>query len=144
VFLGTILTDLALPSAAEPSPNCMNCGACVRACPGGALRENPFDQEKCLSALTQKKGELTAEQVSLLKAHPLIWGCDTCQRVCPYNREVEFSTLKDLIGEGDVPYLSNLTLEDVENLSNRTFRTTYGNRAFAWRGISVIRRILTL
>jgi epoxyqueuosine reductase QueG len=144
IFLGTILTDLPLPSAAEPSSGCMNCGACVRACPGGALREQPFDEGKCLSALTQQKGELTAAQEALLRAHPLIWGCDICQQVCPYNREAICSPLFDLTGQGEVPYVASLTLEELEGLTNRTFRAAYGNRAFSWRGPSVIRRNLTL
>lgn len=144
VFLGTILTDLPLPSAPEPAPDCLNCGACVRACPGGALDKLPFDEERCLSALTQKKGELPPEQEALLRAHPLIWGCDLCQQVCPYNRDALPSPLADLTGQGAVPYLSTLTEEDLEGLSNRSFRAKYGNRAFAWRGPGVLRRNLKL
>jgi epoxyqueuosine reductase QueG len=144
VFLGTILTDLPLPSAKEPSGTCIQCGACVRACPGGALRTSPFDESRCLSALTQKKGQLTPEEETLLAAHPLIWGCDICQRVCPYNKDVLPSPLRDLSGEDSVPYLSSLSQEDLEGLSNRTFRAKYGDRAFAWRGPAVLRRNLSL
>lgn len=144
VFLGTILTDLLLPSAERPAPDCIGCGACVRACPGGALREEKFDEEKCLSALTQKKGQLPPEQEMLVRKHPLIWGCDICQRVCPYNREVKLSPLDDLAGRGEVEYLPSLTQEDMEGLSNKTFRAKYGNRAFAWRGPAVIRRNLDM
>lgn len=144
VFLGTILTDLPLPSAAVPAPDCLNCGACVRACPGGALGAQPFDESRCLSALTQKKGALSPEETALLAAHPLIWGCDICQQVCPYNQRAVCSPLPDLTGSGDLPYLASLTPEDLEGLSNRTFRAKYGDRAFAWRGPAVLRRNLEL
>ena len=144
VFLGTILTDLPLPSAKEPSGTCIQCGACVRACPGGALKTSPFDESRCLSALTQKKGQLPPEEETLLTAHPLIWGCDICQRVCPYNKDVLPSPLRDLSGEDSVPYLSSLFPEDLEGLSNRSFRAKYGDRAFAWRGPGVLRRNLSL
>lgn len=144
VFLGTILTDLPLPSAPEPAPSCINCGACVRACPGGALRSQPFDETLCLSALTQKKGQLTPEEEALLRAHPLIWGCDLCQQVCPYNRAPLPSPLGDLCGAESVPYLASLTAEDLEGLTNRSFRAKYGDRAFAWRGPAVLRRNLEL
>lgn len=144
VFLGTILTDLPLSSAPKPSPDCMNCGACQRVCPGGALRNHPFDEDRCLSALTQKKGVLTPEEEALLKAHPLIWGCDLCQRACPYNREPLLSPLPDLTGQAEPSYLADLTAGDMEGLTNRTFRAKYADRAFAWRGPAVLRRNLSL
>ncbi len=145
VFLGTILTDCPLEPSPSPAADCIGCNACVRVCPGGALSSFPFDQEKCLSAITQKKGELTAQQQRLLKKHPLIWGCDLCQTVCPYNRDVRHSPLTDLTGAEDtLPYLASLQSDDLEGLTNRSFRAEYGNRAFAWRGPAVLRRNLAL
>ena len=141
IFLGTILTDLdlALPPAL-PSGGCMACGKCLSACPGGALRGDSFDPERCLSHLTQKKGELPPEQEALVAAHPLIWGCDVCQLVCPHNAGAVETPL--------VPFredrLDSLTSEAVEGLTNRQFREAYGERAFAWRGPAVLRRNLAL
>ena len=143
-FLGTILTDLPLSSASVPAPACPDCGACVRACPTGALREEGFSPERCLSHLTQRKGALTPEEEALLRAHPLIWGCDCCQLACPFNREAERSPLPEFTGGGPLPCLSSLSLSDLEGLSNRTFRAAYGDRAFAWRGPAVLRRNLAL
>ena len=144
LFLGTILTDLPLSSASVPAPACPDCGACVRACPTGALREEGFSPERCLSHLTQRKGSLTPEEEGLLRAHPLIWGCDCCQLACPFNREAERSPLPEFTGGGPLPCLSSLSLSDLEGLSNRTFRAAYGDRAFAWRGPAVLRRNLAL
>lgn len=145
LFLGTILTDLPLASAPVPAPDCPNCGACVRACPAGALREDGVDPDRCLSALTQKKGALTAGEAALLEAHPLIWGCDCCQLACPYNQGGSATPLPELAGETpEAPYLAALASSDLEGLTNRTFRETYGNRAFAWRGPGVLRRNLSL
>ena len=143
VFLGTILTDLPLPSAPEPAPNCPGCNACIRACPSGALTESSCNIERCLSDLTQKKGTLTAEQEAQVRAHPLIWGCDCCQLACPYNQNAQPSPLPDLTGQTpEAPYLASLSPEDLEGLTNRTFRAAFGNRAFAWRGPAVLRRNL--
>lgn len=144
VFLGTILTDLPLPSSEEPARECLHCGACERSCPGLCLGGRPFDESRCLSALTQKKGVLSPEEERALQRHPLIWGCDLCQQVCPYNQSPQLSPLKDLCGEGSVSYLSRLEETDLEGLSNRTFRQKYGDRAFAWRGPAVLRRNLAL
>ena len=141
IFLGTTLTDLAfsLPPAA-PSGGCMGCGRCVSACPGGALRGDSFDPERCLSHLTQKKGELPPEQAALVAAHPLVWGCDVCQLVCPHNAGAAQTALAPF-REG---LLHSLTGAAVEGLTNRQFREAYGERAFAWRGPAVLRRNLAL
>ena len=139
VFLGTILTDaeLDLPPR-TPSAHCVGCGKCLIACPGGALGEAGVDLDRCLSELTQRKGELTAEQGALLKNHSLIWGCDTCQRVCPYNAAPALSPLPEF-REGLVDTLEGA---DLDGLTNRTFREKYGDRAFAWRGPAPLRRNL--
>ena len=141
VFLGTILTDaeLDLPEH-TPAPDCIGCGKCLSACPGGALGERGVEVSRCLSELTQKKGALTAEEASLLKAHPLIWGCDCCQQVCPYNSAPALSPLPEF-REGLV---DSLTPADLEGLTNRTFRAKYGDRSFAWRGPAPLRRNLEL
>jgi epoxyqueuosine reductase len=140
IFLGTILTDLPLSSADTPSKSCLNCGACGAICPGGALRSSPFDESKCLSALTQKKGELTEEERRLVAAHPLIWGCDLCQQVCPYNREAKTSPLPEFRDR----LICSLSPSDVEGLTNRQFRDAFAGRAFTWRGPGPLRRNLTL
>lgn len=130
VFLGTVLTSLPLPSAPIPASPCRNCGACVKACPGGALKSAPFSEERCLSALTQAKGALSPAQEALLRAHPLIWGCDLCQQVCPYNRTAELSPLPEF----RTALVCTLSVADVENCTNRQFREAFPDRAFTWRG----------
>ena len=141
VFLGTILPDapLALP-AAEPAPECMGCGACVAACPTGALGPGGADPARCLSELTQKKGPLTGEERGKLAAHPLIWGCDCCQLACPYNASPARSPLPEFTGNT----VDSLTEADLAGLSNRTFRAKQGDRSFAWRGPARLRRNLEL
>ena len=141
VFLGTVLTDLPpdFPPAV-PSGECLNCGRCAGACPGGALLGGRFDPEKCLSHLTQKKGDLPPEQAALVAAHSMAWGCDICQEVCPYNAAPEQTKLSTFSND----LVENLTLEMVEGATNRSFKAQWGERAFAWRGPGVIRRNLAL
>lgn len=137
IFLGTILTDAPLSvSKADPAPGCIGCGACRAACPTRALE----GLGPCLSDLTQKKGALTEEETALLKAHPYIWGCDLCQTACPYNRAPKIAPLPEFTQE----YLSDLTPGLLEGFTNRTFQEEFGRRAFAWRGLSVLRRNLEL
>ena len=141
VFLGTILTDarLELPPRI-PSPGCAGCGKCQAACPGGALGAEGVDPGRCLSALTQRKGVLTEREQALIKAHPLIWGCDTCQQACPHNAAPTLSPLPEFRTE----LTASLTAEDLAGLTNRNFREKYGDRAFAWRGPAPLRRNLEL
>ena len=141
VFLGTILTGAALELPERPpAPDCPRCGACRAACPAGAMGEGGPDVSRCLSELTQKKGALTGEEEARLKAHPLIWGCDFCQRACPFNADPALSPLPEF----STDLVDSLENADLEGLTNRTFREKYGGRAFAWRGPSPLRRNLEL
>lgn len=140
VFLGTILTDLPLEGPSRPAPDCIRCGRCAAACPGGAIGPKGVDPERCLSHLTQKKGALTREQEALLTAHPLVWGCDLCQRVCPYNEGVPLTPLSEFRDS----LIRSLDKADLEGLTNRAFHEKYPGRAFTWRGPAVLRRNLEL
>ena len=141
VFLGTILTGAELPLPERPpAPACPRCGACRAACPSGALGEGGPDPSRCLSELTQKKGALTGAEAARLKAHPLIWGCDFCQKACPCNAAPAPSPLPEFSEN----LVDGLAPADLEGLTNRAFREKYGDRAFAWRGPGPLRRNLSL
>lgn len=142
VFLGTVLTDLALP-ATGPREGTLcppNCRACQQACPTGALGEGGCQVTRCLSHWSQEKGDLPPEMAQALRASPTVWGCDRCQTACPHNQGAALSPLPEF-REDLIP---TLTPQDLAGLSNKAFRRTYGHRAFAWRGIAPLRRNLAL
>lgn len=134
VFIGTIVTDLDQPATEQPPAGCLHCGACRRACPVD------LDKERCLSALTQQGGTLTEEQTTLVREHPLVWGCDTCQLVCPMNRQAKQTDIPDFRQHP----IHSLSLSDVDGLTRRQFNEKYPDRAFTWRGPAPLRRNLTL
>lgn len=136
VFIGTIVTDLALPGEALPVRACLRCGRCKKACPSGAL----CGEGACLSALTQQGGALTPEEESLLRRHPLIWGCDLCQLACPMNEGVPFTDAPPF-REG---LIDSLTPAALEGLTRRAFAEKYPERAFTWRGPAPLRRNLAI
>lgn len=133
-FIGYVLTNCELECDAVRDKTCMECGKCIQACPAHALDSDEFAEKKCLSYVTQKKGELTEAEQNLIKKTGFIWGCDICQEVCPHNRGIEVTNIdefkNDLIIDLKLP----------ENVSNREFKRLYQDRAFAWRGKGVLVR----
>ncbi len=109
VFLGEWVTDLKI-DAPDRYATCPHCGACKIACP---------KTDTCLSAVTQKKGELTAEERTLLKENGLIWGCDICAEVCPLNAEKQIAPLPEFAAD----YRDGFSPEE-----------SIDGRAYAWRG----------
>lgn len=132
VFLGFLATDAELPETAGEIVLCMGCGACKKSCPGGALGET-LDQSRCLSAVTQMRGELTGEQAALVKTGGMLWGCDRCQLVCPENQNRTVFALPEFLPQPD-------PIEQDLQLSDRQFRKTFAGRAFTWRGVQPLRR----
>jgi len=79
--------EAAQAEAAKPGALCPpGCRACVDACPTGALGgDGEFFPERCISYLTiEHEGEIG--RPFRAAAGDRLFGCDTCQEVCPFNR----------------------------------------------------------
>lgn len=133
-FIGYIITDCELETDAPNTKSCKDCGKCIEACPLGALAQNGFYEEKCLSYITQKKGELSEKEKQAMRKIKMIWGCDVCQEVCPHNKGIEVTNIQEFKEN----LIHELSID--KNLSNKEFQKLYGNRAFSWRGKKVIER----
>lgn len=132
-FIGYVLTDCVIEPDKENTNSCMGCGKCISACPLGAISEDCFDAEKCLSYISQKKGDLDDVEANALAKSGKIWGCDICQEVCPHNQGIAETEIDE--------FRSDLISElHIDNMTNSEFKNKYGNRAFAWRGKNVILR----
>lgn len=88
-FLSEIFTTLPLPPdpPRKKSGGCGKCRKCVVACPTGAIDQDGFslDARRCISYLTiEHKGSIDPSLRPLMGN--LIYGCDICQAVCPWNR----------------------------------------------------------
>lgn len=134
VFIGELVTDAPLPVNEGKNAGCLHCGACARRCPANALQSGGRigpDAGRCLSALTQKKGELTQEQAALLHKGGSVWGCDICQEVCPMNRGISDTALPQFRRE-----LHPVLLPGESR--------SLPNRAYHWRPAAVIERNLRI
>ena len=128
IFIGEMFTDLDTAEQPKEIRRCRSCGACKKACPGH------FDV--CASGIGQRKGTLTAEEELLVKKTGLVWGCDLCQTVCPYNRSPEITPIA-FFKEDLCPYVRT---EEIEEMPKEAFSA----RAFGWRGKQPLLRNLKL
>lgn len=133
-FIGYIVTDLELEADAPQNRKCMECGNCIKNCPGRALdNDGHLNAIKCVSYITQIK-DLTQEQRKILKNQQMIYGCDRCQEVCPHNA----NPIKTPIAEFYEKRQSKLEKSELLSMSNREFKQKYGKFAFSWRGKATI------
>ena len=133
-FLSTLPPDAFGEATVFPPLTCIGCDACLRACPTGILRN---ESDVCLSAITQRKGELSAEESALMRKVNTAWGCDECQRVCPYNKEAfhrgtAFTEIP-FFKENLITHLDTRTVEEMP-------KEVFSRRAFAWRGQKTVLR----
>lgn len=132
-FIGYIITTKEL----KPTNNiydedlCKDCKKCIVACPSGSIREDGFYYEKCISYLTQKKVLESEEEKTLINRQ--IYGCDICQKVCPYNKDVFIENVEDV----DTFYPD---VKKILSMSNKQFNETYKKTACGWRGKKIIQR----
>ena len=73
-----------------PAEECLRCGRCVAACPGGALGSGGLDARRCLSYLTiEHRGPLPECDAHTPACRAALsrcfYGCDRCAEVCPHN-----------------------------------------------------------
>lgn len=123
-FLGEIVTTLEVDAYDTPLPNrCGNCRRCLEACPTGALeRPQRLNANKCISYLTiEHKGDIPPQFAARLGNR--LYGCDTCQQVCPWNR---FAQPTGEPAFAPSPAFLSLQKEDLQDFTRNDY-----NRIFA-------------
>ena len=132
VFIGTLLTDAVFDeeeyTLAREKKSCLGCGLCKKTC---AFLSG--ERDYCLSELTQRKN-VTDEELETIRKHSFVWGCDTCQEVCPHNKDVCETPIEFFHRD----LLERIDSDMIENMSKDEF----SKRAYAWRGKKTLLRNL--
>lgn len=133
IYLATVLVDIPIKKDYIEYDSCLDCNLCIEACPTHAL-DNGFDQNKCISYLTQEKKPFTKDEIKGIKT--MIYGCDICQKVCPKNYGIDFHIHEEFEPSG----IENVNISKLLGYSNKEYKEIYGKNASSWKGASIIKR----
>lgn len=136
VYLGELITNLPLQPDQPIEDQCGECTLCLEACPTQALVQGgQLNSQKCIAYLTQVKDFIPDEYRS--KIGNRLYGCDTCQTICPKNVGKNFTHHPELQPE---PELVKPLLTPLLTIGNKAYKEKYGITASAWRGKKPIQR----
>ena len=79
------------------------------------------------------------EEQALYAKSRLAWGCDICQLACPVNQGVQKTPI-DAFQNASLA----LTKEEILRLSEEEFQAKYKDYAFAYKGIQILRRNVSI
>lgn len=123
-FIATLIVDVEL-NYDDPFAKdfCGSCNRCVEACPTDAiLPDKTINGSQCISYFTiELKEEVIPDQMKG-RFQNWMFGCDTCQDVCPWNR---FSKPNNQPAFEPLPEILNFTSKEWEELSEEAFRKIF-------------------
>jgi epoxyqueuosine reductase len=123
-FIATLITDLQLDyDDAFAKDYCGTCTKCIDACPTNAiLPDKVIDGSKCISYFTIELKDALIPDAMKGKFDNWMFGCDTCQDVCPWNR---FSKPHNEIAFTPLPEILNFTTSQWEELNEESFKKIF-------------------
>ncbi len=140
-FIATLITDLELqyddPFAKD---YCGTCTKCIDECPTDAiLPDKVVDGSKCISYFTIELKEMLIPGEMKGKLDNWMFGCDTCQDVCPWNR---FSRPHQEDAFIPIPEILNLSMNEWEAMTEDGFKKIFKNSPLRRTRFSGIQRNL--
>lgn len=136
VYLGEVMTNIPFAPNTPMEDECGDCNLCIDVCPTGAIvAPGQLNSQRCIAFLTQTKGFLPDEFRT--KIGNRLYGCDTCQTVCPKNKGKINWIHEEFTPD---PELAKPLLEPLLTISNKEFKTKFGYVSGSWRGKKPIQR----
>lgn len=124
-FLGELIIDIELDYDLPLTENCGDCRRCLRSCPTDALEPYRLNAHRCISYQTiENRGAISPEIVPHLRNN--VYGCDICQKVCPWNRSATPHTTPELMPSAS--FLS-LDLERLTEMDEEQYRDLFRGSA---------------
>ena len=138
-FIATLITDLDLEHDDPFAKDfCGSCTRCIDACPTDAiLPDKTVNGSHCISYFTIELKELLIPQEMKGSFQNWMFGCDTCQDVCPWNR---FSKPHGEPQFAPLPELLNLSTAEWENMSEESFKKIFGKHAMSRAKLKGVQR----
>ena len=137
-FLAVILTDVELEyDEPKQEKHCGTCTRCLDACPTGALSEPYFlDARKCVAYQTIEK-----KQSVEIATYGYLFGCDICQKVCPWNEPVPAHTQEELKALSEI---MTYTAADWLSLEEEEFNRIFAHSPLQRAGLAKLKQTITL
>lgn len=139
ILLGELVIDYTVDEYSQPfaENHCGSCMECMERCPNGAIvAPRVIDTNLCISRLSIEKTESPASAEQL---HGWIFGCDICQRVCPWNVRAQHGSNPEFQPVIDP---SQLTSEFWHGLTRERFDEIFAATPLSRRGFDEIKRRL--
>ncbi|MCH5721227.1 epoxyqueuosine reductase [Niabella hibiscisoli] len=123
-FIATLITDLELDHDDPFAKDfCGSCTRCIDACPTDAILPNKVvDGSRCISYFTIELKELLLPEGMSNQFDNWMFGCDTCQDVCPWNR---FSKPHTEPAFTPIPEILNLSNSEWQEMTEESFRKIF-------------------
>jgi epoxyqueuosine reductase len=140
-FIATLIIDIELeyddPFAKD---FCGSCTKCIDACPTDAIMDDKtVDGSKCISYFTIELKDQIIPAEMKGKFDGWMFGCDTCQDVCPWNK---FSKPTSEISFKPIPEILNFSTSDWNALTEESFKKIFAHSPLKRAKFSGIKRNL--
>lgn len=136
-FIATLICDLELEyDLPYQKDYCGTCTRCIDACPTDAiLPDKTINGSQCISYFTIELKDALIPDTMKGKFENWMFGCDTCQDVCPWNR---FSQPAKEAAFQPLPEILNLSTQEWEALTETSFQKLFRQsplKRTKWKGI---------
>ncbi len=137
IFLGTVLSTVALAPDSPMKNGCGECRTCMDACPTGAIvAPRTVDSRQCIAYHSiENKGDIPDAVGDRMNSQ--VFGCDICQQACPWNRTPHVTDCADFLPR---PNVANPPLDKLLDGDTAWFEATFNGTPVRRAGLEGTRR----